>query len=81
MESYNFEIIKVEYRIEMFEAEGHLVAEITSFVTAKAQKRQMLTTSLSVDGHDLLPSGKIILGIGETTSDLPSNQDYRPFNY
>ncbi len=70
METYNFEILKIEYGIEMLELDGHVVAEITALVTAKAEKRQMLTTALSVDGHTLLPSGKIILSVGETTSGL-----------
>lgn len=70
METLNFEIINIEYRVEMLNIDEHAVAEITPLVTAKADKRQMLVASLSVDGHELLPSGKIILGVGETTADL-----------
>ncbi len=65
-----FELINVEYRVEMLDIEEHQVAEITTWITARTDKRQMLVANLCVDGHELLPSGKMILGEGETTADL-----------
>lgn len=65
-----FEIISVEYRIEMLDIEGHQVAEITTWITTRAEARQMLVASLAVDGHELLPSGKLIIGSGDSTGNL-----------
>lgn len=65
-----FEIVRIEYRVEMLDIEEHQVAEITPRITVRAEKRQMLVANLCVDGHELLPSGKMIIGTGETTDSL-----------
>jgi|GEM_PF-1977099 hypothetical protein len=65
-----FEIVRVEYRVTMFDFEDQQVAEITPWITVRAEKRQMLVANLCVDGHELLPSGKMIIGAGETTDSL-----------
>jgi len=65
-----FDIIRIEYQVEMLDIEEHQVAEITPRITVRAEKRQMLVANLCVDGHELLPSGKMIIGSGETTDTL-----------
>lgn len=65
-----FDIIRIEYQVEMLDIEEHQVAEITPRITVRAEKRQMLVANLCVDGHELLPSGKMIIGSGETTDRL-----------